>query len=221
MKRLAIVSFAVGAVLAAFFIIMIIRTVPSTPQPVGGGLVHLSDDGMKIYASQPDTQSTCEVKTTGDADVPLEQPSGSESIGINGVNWYLVAETAEVVPAGDYLVSCVDSEPGTRFAVAPKSSIVLFVVSILGLVFSVLIFVILGVVLLTVGSRRKRKGGGNTFPGGYPQQPGGPGGYPQQPGYPPPGGPQYGQGQQGNTFPGYPPPGNYNPGPNPDRPQDT
>jgi len=178
MKRLAIASFAVGAVLAAFFIILIVRSAPSAPQPVGGGLVHLSDDGMKIYASRPDALPACEVKTTAATDVPL-RAGGSERIGINGVNWYLVAQSVEVVPAGDYVVSCVDAEPDTTYAVAPKSSIVLFVVSILGLVFSLLIFVILGVVLLVVGSRRKRTNGG-----------------------------------------GYQPPGYYNPGPNPDRPQD-
>jgi len=211
MKRAAIASFAVGAVLAAFFVVLLVRNLPSSPQPIGGGLVQTKKDGLQLWASRPGVKPACVVKTSAGAEVSLEIPSGSESITINGTSWYLVARSAEMVPAGNYVVSCTDAEPGTTYAAGPRSSIAIFVLSILGLVFSILIFVGLGTVLLVVGSRRNRRksGPGNTFPG-------------NPPGYPQPGGPQSGYpqsgGAQGNTFPGYPPP-TYNPGPNPDHPQ--
>jgi hypothetical protein len=205
MKRAGIACFVVGAVLAAFFVVLIVRNAPSTPQPIGDGLVRLSKEGLTLWASEPDLTATCEVKAAGDVDVPLVA-DGSETIGINGVEWYLVARSAEPVPPGEYVVSCIADDTDATFAAGPRSSILTFVLAILGVVFSLLIFIALGAILLAVGARRRRKNKpGNTFPGGYPQ----------------PGGPQYGPGpQEGNAFPGYPPPGTYNPGPNPDRPQD-
>jgi hypothetical protein len=214
MKRLGVASFVVGGLLAAFFTVLLVLNLPSSPKPVAGGVVHLDDAGVKIYASEPGVEPACEVKTASDGEVELEVPSGNESLTINGKSWYLIAQSVDKVPAGDYVVSCVETEPGTTFAVGARDSIAIFVVSILGLIFSVLIFAVLGTILLAVGGRRNRRGRpGNTFPTqGFPYQ----GGYPQQPG-----GAQYGPGQQGNSFPGYPPPGTYNPGPNPDRPQDS
>ncbi|NEA36600.1 hypothetical protein [Streptomyces sp. SID13031] len=208
MRRVGIASFVVGAALAVFFVVMIVRSAPSMPKPIGDGVVHVSKKGLTLWASQPGVKATCEVKTAGGVDVPLEVESGSESLEINGTAWYLVARSTEVVPAGDYVVNCIDDGSDTTYAVARRSSIGIFVLSILGLVFSVLIFVILGTTLLAAGSRRSKRNPNITFRDGPPN-------------YPPPGGPQYGPpGPQGNTFPGYPPPNTYNPGPNPDRPQD-
>ncbi|MEU4393400.1 hypothetical protein [Kribbella sp. NPDC023855] len=203
MKRLGIASFVVGGVLAALFTVLLVMNLPGTPKPVDGGVVHLDDAGLKIYASQPGVEPTCEVKTATDGDVALEVPSGSETLTINGTSWYLVARSVDEVPAGDYVVNCVETEPGTTFAVGARGSLGVFVLAIVGLIVSVLIFATLGSILLATASRRTRKATpNNTFPNqaGHPQQPG----YPQQPG----------------SFPGYPPPGTYNPGPNPDRPQD-
>ncbi|WP_157630761.1 hypothetical protein [Kribbella catacumbae] len=203
MKRVAIASLAVGAVLAAVFVVLLIRNLPSTPQPVGGGSVHLSKEGLQVWASVPGAEPACDVKTSDGSVVALKITGGSESITINDdKTWYLVARSVDKVPAGDYVVTCPATEAGPTYAVGPRVSIVAFVLSILGLVFSVLISVGLGTVLIVVDASRKRKNPpGYTFPGS-----------------PPPGGPQYPQ--SGNTFPGYPPPGTYNPGPNPDRPQD-
>ncbi|WBQ04021.1 hypothetical protein [Kribbella sp. CA-293567] len=198
MKRVALASFAVGAVLAAFFAVLLVRNLPSTPQPIGAGSVQLKKDGLQLWASVRAAEPACEVKNSAGSEVALTVATGSERITINDKSWYLVARSTDVVPAGDYTVSCVAADPGTTYAVGPRLSIGTFVLSILGLVFSLLIFIGLGVVLLVISSVRKRKNQpGGTFPSGGP-------GYPRQ----------------GNTFPGYPPPGGYNPGPNPDRPQD-
>ena len=129
----------------------------------------------------------------------------------------MIARSVETVPPGEYVVSCADEDTGTSYGVGPRMSILGFVGSIFGLIGSLLVFIGVGVVLLVVGALKRRKANrpGNTFPGG-------PGGYPgqQQPGYPQQGYQHPGQPQQGNTFPGYPPPSTYNPGPNPDRPND-
>lgn len=221
MKRLGVASFVVGSVLSALFAVLLVLNLPSTPEPIDGGVVHLDDGGLKIYASERGVQPTCEVKTATDGDVALEVPSGSETLTINGTSWYVVARSVDELPAGDYVVDCVETEPGVRFAVGARGSLGIFVLAIVGLICSVLIFATLGSILMAAARRRTRKAGpGNTFPNqGLPNQ----GGFPQQPGYPQqqqPGGSQYGQGAQGNSFPGYPPPSTYNPGPNPDRPQD-
>jgi hypothetical protein len=203
MKRAAIASFAVGAVLAAFFVILLVRNLPSSPQPISGGGFKVEKAGIQLWSSRPGADPDCVVLRVLGPRVEMDPPSGSESITINGTTWYLVARSAVMVPAGNYQISCPAPKPGATYAVGPRVSIATFVLSILGLVFSILIFVGLGTVLLVIGSRRNRRksGPGNTFPG-------------NPPGYPQPGGPP------GNTFPGYPPATTYNPGPNPNHPQD-
>lgn len=221
---LAIASFVIGLVLAGFFVWRIVETAPRSPERIGtSGTVRLDKDGLTIYSSEPVLRPPCEVKDASGADVPLKSPTGSETITINDNTWYVIARSVETVPPGEYVVSCADEDTGTSYGVGPRMSILGFVGSIFGLIGSLLVFIGLGVVLLVVGALKRRKANrpGNTFPGGpgeqYP-------GYPQQ-GYQHPGQPQQGyqhpgQPQQGNTFPGYQPPSTYNPGPNPDRPND-
>jgi hypothetical protein len=208
MKQLGVVSFVVGVALAVFFGILLLGNLPSTPQPVSGGVIHLDKDGLKLWASRPGAEPACVVMTADGDEVALET-TGSESLTINNKSFYLVARSVDVVPAGDYAVNCSAAGPGTAYSVGPRVSIATFVLSILGVVFSLIIFIGLGIGLMVGGGRKKRR---NQPPTG-----------PVAPQYGQPGGPQYpqpGPPQQGNTFPGYPPPSSYNPGPKPDRPQD-
>jgi hypothetical protein len=222
MKRLGIASFVIGAVLVAFFGVLIVRNLPSTPKAIEGGMVHLSKPGLTLWASEDHVPAVCEVKGPDGSDVPLVSDQSS-SLQINDGEWFSVARSAKSVPPGDYAVNCIASgvtaDTEVTFSAAPRMSILIFVLAILGAVFSLIIAIGLGSVLLAAGARRRKR---DTFPSGpppgYPQHPG----YPQ-PGYPQqPGSPQYGPGvqQPGSTFPGYPPPSTYHPGPNPDRPQD-
>ena len=209
---IAIACFAIGVVLTGFFVWRIVVTAPRSPQPIENGVVHLNRDGLTIYSSVPVPAPPCEAKDSSGADVPLESPTGSETITINGESWYVIARSADTVPAGDFSISCADDQTSATYAVGPRMSVVAFVLSIFGAIGSFLIFFITGAVLLTVGivKNRRRNRPANTFP---TQPPGAPGNYPP-PGnysppanYPPPSG----------TFPAPPP---YNPGPNPDGPQD-
>lgn len=199
LPKIAIACFVLGALVVGFFVWRIVLTAPRTPQPIEGGVVHLKKEGLTIYASIPVLNPPCEVQDGGGNDVPIKPPTGSETITINGESWYVVARSTETVPAGDYSISCTDDETSATYAAGPKSSIFAFVLSILGVVFSMLIFGGLGSALLVAGvvKKRRRNRPANTFP----TQPGAPGNYPQQ----------------NHTFPAPPP---YNPGPNPDRPQD-
>ncbi|MET9268694.1 hypothetical protein [Kribbella sp. NPDC003557] len=203
LPKLAVACFVVGAVVVGFFVWRIVVTAPRTPQPIDDGVVHLTKEGLTIYASIPVLNPPCEAQDASGNDVPIEPPNGSETITINGDSWYVVARSTQTVPAGDYSISCTDDETGATYAAGPKSSVVGFVLSILGTVFGFLIFIGLGITFLTVGAVRtaRRNRPTNTFPG----QPGAPGNYPPMP---PP---------QQHTFPAPPP---YHPGPNPDRPQD-
>ncbi|TCN44241.1 hypothetical protein EV644_101624 [Kribbella orskensis] len=217
---LAIASFVIGLVLAGFFVWRIVETAPRSPERIGtSGTVRLEEDGLTIYSSQPVLRPPCEVKDSSGADVPLESPTGSETITVNNNTWYVIARSVETVPPGEYVVSCADDDTGASYGVGPRMSILGFVGAIFGLLGSLLVFIGLGVVLLIVGAVKRRKANrpGNTFPGG-------PGGYPypgqQPPGYQQPGYPQQGYQQPGQPPQGYPPPGSYNPGPNPDRPND-
>jgi len=211
---LAIACFLVGLGLTGFFTYRIVATAPRSPEPIEAGVVRLDKEGLTIYASVPVPTPPCTAKDSGGADVPLEEPTGSEQITVNSETWYVVARSVDPVPAGEYSISCTDDETAATYAAGPRMSVVAFVVSIFGAIGSFLIFFGLGAVLLTVGAvrNRRRNRPGDTFPGSGP---GGPGGGPGQgaPGnYPPP----------GSTFPAQPP-GNvqpYNPGPDPDRPQD-
>lgn len=204
---LAIACFVIGIGLTGFFTYRIVATAPRSPEPIESGVVHLDKEGLTVYASVPVLTPPCTAKDSGGADVPLKAPTGSEQITVNSETWYVVARSVDPVPSGDYSISCTDDETGATYAAGPRMSVVAFVVSIFGAIGSFLIFVGLGLVLIVVGAvrNRRRNRPGDTFPGGGPGQ-GAPGNYP------PP----------GTTFPTQPP-GNfppYNPGPNPDRPQD-
>jgi hypothetical protein len=196
MKRLAIASVAVGVLLAAFFAVLVVQNVPSTPKPIGSGVVQLSRNGLTLWASVDEAAPACGVKTAGDADVPLEIPGDGE-VRKDGMGyWYLVARSTKSVPAGDYVVSCLSSAPGVKYAVSPRSSFVVFMASLLGAVFSLLIFFALGTRLLTIGARRRRKAS-----------------------TPPPGGLSTGASDPGNPHPDYPPI-TFHPAERPGRPQD-
>ncbi|RZT28164.1 hypothetical protein EV649_1940 [Kribbella sp. VKM Ac-2569] len=204
LPKIGIACFVVGAIVVGFFVWRIVVTAPRTPQPIEGGVVHLKKEGLTIYASIPVLNPPCEVQDPNGNDVPIKPPSGSETITINGESWYVVARSTQTVPAGDYSISCTDDETSATYSAGPKSSVFAFVLSILGTVFSFLIFLGLGITFLTVGAVKKRRR--NRPPNTFPGQPGAPGNYPYPP-VPP---------QQNHTFPAPPP---YNPGPNPDRPQ--
>lgn len=208
LPTLAIVCFVIGAALTAFFVWRIVVTAPHSPQPIEGGTVHLKKEGLTIYSSVPVPAPPCTVKDANGNDVPTKRPGGSETITINGDTWYVVARSTSPVPAGDYSISCTDSETSATYAAGPKSSVAAFVLSIFGTVFSLLIFVGLGATLLAIGLIRKNRSRRPTTT--FPTQPGAPGNYPpaDYPQQPMP--PQH-------TFPAPPP---YNPGQNPDRPQD-
>ena len=204
---IAIACFAIGLVLTGFFVWRIVATAPRTPQSIENGVVHLEKEGLTIYASVPVLTPPCEAKGATGNDVPLKAASGSEQISINSETWYVVARSVGTVPAGDYSISCTDDETNATYSAGPRMSVLAFVLSIFGAIGSLLIFGILGAVLLTIGivRNRRRNRPASTFPTQPP--PGAPGNYPQQGNHPAP----------GNTFPAPPP---YNPGPNPDRPQD-
>jgi hypothetical protein len=156
MKRLAIASVAVGVLLAGFFAVLVARNVPSTPEPIGAGAVHVSRDGLTLWASVDSVAPTCQVKTAGGADVPLEIPGDGEVTKDGMSYWYLVARSAKSVPAGDYVVSCLAEKPGVEYAAGPRSSFAIFLGSLLGAGFSLLGFFALGTYLLTIGARRRR-----------------------------------------------------------------
>ncbi|WP_329484644.1 hypothetical protein OG555_21115 [Kribbella sp. NBC_01484] len=199
---IAIACFVIGVVLTGFFVWRIVVTAPRSPQPIESGVIHLKKDGLTIYASVPVPTPPCKAQDSSGADVPLKPPTGSETITINGDSWYVVARSVDPVPAGDYSISCTDDQTSATYAAGPGMSVGKFVLSIFGAIGSFLVFFILGGVLLTIGlvKNRRRNRPGGTFPMQPP--PGAPGNYP-----PPP----------NTTFPTPPP---YNPGPNPDRPQD-
>jgi hypothetical protein len=185
----------------------VVETLPRTPLPVGAGPVHLDQDGLTVYSSQPVLPPACEAKDSTGADVPLKRPSGSETITINSKTWYVVSRSAEPVPAGDYSVSCADRETNATYAVGPRSSVLGFVAAIFGAIGSLVILGIAGVLVLVISGLKRRRANhrppSNTFPGGgtpYPQgtnYAGSTGTNYPQPGtnYP----------QPGNTFPGLQP----------------
>ena len=216
LPMIAIACFVVGAVLVGFFVWRIVVTAPQTPQPIESGRVELKEEGLTIYSSVPVLTPPCKAQDADGNDVPLQRETGSETITINGNSWYVVARSEHPVPAGVYSISCTDDETSATYAAGPKSSVVAFVLSILGAVFSFLIFAGLGIVFLIIWAVRKSRRN-------RPTQPGAPGNYPPPGNYPTPGYPYSGHPQPGypqQPSPTFPPPPPYNPGPNPDRPQD-
>ena len=141
LQLVGIACLVVGVLLAGFFAWRIVQTAPRTPQPIDNGRVHLSKEGLTIYSSVPVLAPPCKVQDADGNDVPTKRPSGSETITVNGNSWYVVARSAEPVPAGDYSISCTDDETSATYAAGPKSSVLAFVLSILGTVFSLLIFI--------------------------------------------------------------------------------
>jgi hypothetical protein len=194
-----------AVVLTGFFVWKVVETLPRTPQPVEAGSVHLDQEGLTIYSSQPVLPPACVAKDSTGADVPLKRPSASETITINSKTWYVITRSAEPVPAGNYSVSCTDGETNATYAVGPRSSVVSFVGAIFGAIGSFVILGIAGVLVLVISGLKRRRANrppGNTFPGGgnpYPGStfPGGGNPYPGSTGTnsPPP----------GNTFPGQQP----------------
>jgi hypothetical protein len=164
-----------AVVLTGFFVWKVVETLPRTPLPVGAGPVHLDQDGLTFYSSQPVLPPACEATDSTGADVPLKRPSGSETITINSKTWYVVSRSAEPVPAGDYSVSCTDRETNATYAVGPRSSVLAFVGAIFGAIGSFVILGIAGVLVLVISGLKRRRANrppSNTFPGGgtpYPQ----------------------------------------------------
>ncbi|TWD82099.1 hypothetical protein FB561_3226 [Kribbella amoyensis] len=215
MARIGIACIVVGVLLSGFFVWRIVQTAPRTPVDVSSGPIKLEKDGLTIYASRPVLRPPCEAKDANGNDIPLRNPSGSESITINERTFDVVAKSVDPVPPQEVVVSCQDTESGARFYAGPMMSVASFVLSILGTVFSLLIFLIVGIFLITFGSLKRRRAnrGPNTFPGSQPhtgstfptQQPG----QHQQSGQYPQGGnyPQYQSGplpQQGQPQQGQP-----------------
>lgn len=195
----AVGSFVIGLVLAGLFAWRIVQTAPKSPEPIGDSTVHLEKDGLTVYSSTPVLSPTCEAKDSNGSDVPLSPVSGSELLTINSETWYVVVRSVKPVPPGDYVISCTDDETGTTYAVGPRDSVAGFVVSIFGLIGSVLIFFGLGLVLLILALVRRRRANrpSNTVPG-FPGNP------------------------DGNTFPTYQPRPDPGADPRPDdRPQDS
>jgi hypothetical protein len=183
----------VGAIVTGVFVWRIVQTAPRSPQPIDDGTVRLMQEGLTIYASVPVLPPQCEAQDADGNDVPLEHPAGSETITINDESWYVVARSADAVPAGVYSVSCTDDQTSATYAVGARTGVLSFVLSIFGAIGSFLVFLILGIVFLTVGvvRNRRRNRPANTFPTANDTF------------------------QTGNdTFP------QYRPGPNPDRPED-
>lgn len=201
LTRIAIACFVVGLALTGFFVWRMVVNLPHTPQSIQAGeRVRLDKPGLTIYSSVPVLRAPCTVTDAHAAEVPVYQPKGSETITLNGDTWYVVAKSTHKVPAGEYAVTCADTETSATYAVGPHSSVVQFVLSIFGAIGSFLLFTILGVVLLAIGVSRGRRNRNQPMPPTGPQYP------PTQPPY-----------QPNQAFPAPPP---YNPGPNPDRPQD-
>jgi hypothetical protein len=203
-----------AVVLTGFFVWKVVETLPRTPQPIGAGSVHLDQEGLTIYSSQPVLPPACEAKDSTGADVPLTRPSGSETITINSKTWYVVTRSAEPVPAGDYSVNCTDRETNATYAVGPRSSVLGFVGAIFGAIGSFVILGIAGVLVLVISGLKRRRANrppGNTFPGGGTPYPQGGTLYPQGGTLYPQGGTPYPQGgnpypgNTGNTFPGQQP----------------
>ncbi|TDO51297.1 hypothetical protein EV643_10334 [Kribbella sp. VKM Ac-2527] len=211
---IAIACFVVGLAVSGFFVSRIVKNVPETPTAVESGPVQLEKEGLTVYASQPVLTPPCEAKDASGSDIPLKQPSASETITLNSRTYYVVARSVNPVPPQSVSVSCTDGDTNATYYVGPRMSVVAFVLSILGAVFAFIIFVIAGVILLVVDTTKRRRSNrpGNTFPGsGNPPGNTYPGNQPPQ--FP------------GNTFPGnqpppYPtqPPGNPYPGNQPPYP---
>ncbi|MFI5729421.1 hypothetical protein ACIA49_04810 [Kribbella sp. NPDC051587] len=197
---IALGCFVVGLALTAFFVVRIVTLAPVAPQVIGADAtpVTLDEKGMTIYSSIPVLEVPCRIKDAQAGDVPVVQPHGTEQITVNGDSWYVVARSENPVPAGDYVVTCTDKETSATYAAGPRSTVAGFILSIFGAIGSVLLFGALGGVLLVIGLVRRRPKPVGRVPG-YAPPPGSPA---------PPG---------ANTFPPPPP---YQPGPNPDRPQD-
>src|SRR5690242_5619261 len=140
LPMIAIACFVVGAVLVGFFVWRIVVTAPQTPQPIESGRVELKEEGLTIYSSVPVLTPPCKAQDADGNDVPLQRETGSETITINGNSWYVVARSEHPVPAGVYGISCADDQASATYAAGPKSSVVAFVLSILGAVCSFLIF---------------------------------------------------------------------------------
>ncbi len=191
--------FVVGLALTAFFVVRLVTTAPASPQPVGESQtpVTLEEKGLTIYSSIPVLEVPCRVKDAQAGDVAIVQSRNSEQITVNDDSWYVVAQSQDAVPAGEYVVSCIDKETSATYAVGPRSSVLAFVLSIFGAIGSMLIFGALGAVLLTVGLLRRRRKPVGRVPG-----------YAPPPGTPAP------------PMHSHPAPPPYQPGPNPDRPQD-
>jgi hypothetical protein len=165
-----------AVVLTGFFVWKVVETVPRTPQSIEGGAVHIDQEGLTIYSSQPVLPPACKAfaSTTG-ADVPLKRPSGSETITINSKTWYVVWRSAEPVPAGDYVATCSGQDTNATYAIGPRSSVLGFVGAIFGAIGSFVILGIAGVLVLVISGLKRRRANrppSNTFPGGgtpYPQ----------------------------------------------------
>ncbi|ADB30652.1 hypothetical protein Kfla_1554 [Kribbella flavida DSM 17836] len=158
---LAVACFTVGLVLAGFFAVRIADAAPRPPAEVGAGAIQLERDGLTLYGSQRMVDPPCHAVDADGVPIPLESPRGAESITADDRVWYVVARSVAPVPPQAVTVDCSADNSGTAYAVGPQSTVVAFVLAIVGVVGSVLASAAVGTTVLTlkpVGRRRVRPG---------------------------------------------------------------
>lgn len=177
--------FVLGVVVA---VVLIVRL--DFPGPEGefrAGNTHtanLEREGLTIFADRSVTGGRCEAADGAGDPIALTEPSGSETVDINGREWKVVLRSEQPQPPGSFTVRCEASDPSATFAVGPHTS----VAGALGQIFAAIgVAVVCGLVALVIvlivairrsAARRRLRaagpyGGGQAQPyGGGPPPPG-------------------------------------------------
>ena len=146
---------AVGIVLSGFFMVEVLRGFPESPVAVDGRAVVLERVGLTIFSTDQGAAQSCTAKDAGGNEIALKVPSHQEKWDDAGDLYYVVAHSAERVPAQTVVVACTDEN--SNYFVGQRQSADMFVMPVVKAAGSFFIPAAIGVVLIIVDQVKRRR----------------------------------------------------------------
>ena len=170
---IAMIPLAVLVVIAVV-VLAITRIAGAEPTSVGEGVTvdAAAGDELALYATGRASGEGCTVTGPDGEVLPSRAITHRETLTFDGQS-YLLRRTYTVRTDGDQVVRC----PPGGFAVGPRVGVLGTVAAIFGGIGLAALLVVVGIVLMVVGSRRRQRaavqGWGPPWPGGGPSPTGG------------------------------------------------
>lgn len=177
-------GFGVLAAGLAIIVFLVFRVIDAFPSPAVSGLAGspitatLDGEGLTLLVDDASYSMDCTVTDAAGQEIPISSTDGTTTITINNHSWWVVAESTDPTPPGEYTADCDSADAGLGYAMGERGGVGGFVVGIFGIIGTAIMTIIVAITLFVVGAMKSRRQ--NRQPNMY---------YPNQPipgQYPPP-----------------------------------